>query len=36
MDCGKILIEAYLKSNQIRSNYGGSGDWGCEIDAGFV
>ncbi len=24
MDCGKILIEAYLKSNQIRSNSGGN------------
>ena len=34
--CGKILIETYLKSNQIRSNDGGNGDSGCEIDAGFV
>ncbi len=34
MDCSEILIEAYLKSNQIRSNYGENGDRGCGIDAG--
>ncbi len=36
VDCGKILIEAYLKNNQIRSNSGGNVDRGCGIDAGGV
>ena len=36
MDCGIILIETYLKSDQIRSDCGGSGDRGCGIDAGGV
>ena len=36
MYCGKILVETYLKSDQIRSDCGGSGDRGCGIDAGVV
>ena len=34
VDCGKILIETYLKGDQIRLDCGGSGDRGCGIDAG--
>ena len=36
MDCGKILIETHLKSDQIRSDCGGSGDRDGGIDAGGV
>ena len=35
MDYGKILIEAYFESNQIRSNSYGNVDRGCGIDAGL-
>ena len=35
VDCGKILIETYLKGDQIRLDCGGSGDRGCGIDAGI-
>jgi hypothetical protein len=34
VDCGKILIETYLKGDQIRLDCGGSGDRSCGIDAG--
>jgi hypothetical protein len=34
VDCGEILIETYLKSDQIRLGRGGSGDRGCGVDAG--